>query len=133
MCLCWRACFLVKSRVLFTRPASMEKCKSNFKTGSHSTIHTFKNYFATMFSVFSFQFSAINDIQTDLNYQFFFSFYFVEKMLIVICGLLGCQKNMDNKCWFILYSISFSKKNVFFFSYLPTLWSNSLLRFYLKF
>ena len=67
------------------------------------------------FSVFSFQFSAINDIQTDLNYQFFFSFYFVEKMLIVICGLLGCQKNMDNKCWFILYSISFSKKNVLFF------------------
>ena len=85
------------------------------------------------FSVFSFQFSAINDIQTDLNYQFFFSFYFVEKMLIVICGLLGCQKNMDNKCWFILYSISFSKKNVFFFSCLPTFWSNSLLRFYLKF
>ena len=30
---------------------------SNFfiKSGFHSTIHTFKNYFATMFSVFSFQ------------------------------------------------------------------------------
>ena len=26
------------------------------KNGSHSTIHTFKNYFATMFLVFSFQF-----------------------------------------------------------------------------
>ena len=26
------------------------------KNGSHSTIHTFKNYFATVFSVFSFQF-----------------------------------------------------------------------------
>ena len=25
------------------------------KNGSHGTIHTFKNYFATMFSVFSFQ------------------------------------------------------------------------------
>ena len=31
---------------------------SNFfiKNGSHSTIYTFKNYFVTVFSVFSFQF-----------------------------------------------------------------------------
>ena len=31
---------------------------SNFfiKNGSHGTIYTFKNYFATVFSVFSFQF-----------------------------------------------------------------------------
>ena len=29
--------------------------KKNFKIGSHSTIHTFKNYFTTVFSVFSFQ------------------------------------------------------------------------------
>ena len=38
---------------------------SNFfiKNGSHDTIHTFKNYFATMFSVFSF--SKISSIQTD--------------------------------------------------------------------
>ena len=28
-----------------------------YKFGSHNTIHTFKNYFATMFSVISFQFS----------------------------------------------------------------------------
>ena len=27
--------------------------KKNFKTGSHDTIHIFKNYFATVFSVFS--------------------------------------------------------------------------------
>ena len=40
---------------LFMGPASTEKRKSNFKIGSHSTIHTFKNYFATMFSVFNFQ------------------------------------------------------------------------------
>ena len=32
-----------------------------FKNGSHSTIHTFKNYFATVFSVFS----KISGIQTD--------------------------------------------------------------------
>ena len=28
----------------------------NIKNGSHGTFHTFKNYFATVFSVFSFQF-----------------------------------------------------------------------------
>ena len=31
------------------------------KNGFHDTIHTFKNYFATVFSIFS----KINDIQTD--------------------------------------------------------------------
>ena len=34
-----------------------------FKNGSHDTIHTFKNYFATVFSVFSF--SKISSFQTD--------------------------------------------------------------------
>ena len=33
------------------------------KNGPHDTIHTFKNYFATVFSVFSF--SKISSIQTD--------------------------------------------------------------------
>ena len=28
--------------------------KKNIKNGSHGTIHTFKNYFATVFSVFNF-------------------------------------------------------------------------------
>ena len=38
----------------------------NIKNGSHDTIYTFKNYFAIVFSVFSFQFSAtISSIQTD--------------------------------------------------------------------
>ena len=40
----------------------------NIKNGSHGTIHTFKNYFATVLSVFSFQFSVsatISSIQTD--------------------------------------------------------------------
>ena len=31
-------------------------CEQCIKNGSHGTIHTFKNYFATVFSVFSFQF-----------------------------------------------------------------------------
>ena len=37
----------------------------NIKNGSHDTIYIFKNYFATVFSVFSFQFSVtISSIQT---------------------------------------------------------------------
>ena len=38
----------------------------NIKNESHDTIYTFKNYFATVFSVSNFQFSAtISSIQTD--------------------------------------------------------------------
>ena len=38
----------------------------NIKNRSHDTIYTIKNYFAIVFSVFSFQFSAtISSIQTD--------------------------------------------------------------------
>ena len=32
----------------------------NIKNGSHDTIHTFKNYFATVFSVFSFSNNKFN-------------------------------------------------------------------------
>ena len=42
----------------------------NIKNESHDTIYTFKNYFITVFSVFSFQFSistTINSIQTELS------------------------------------------------------------------
>ena len=77
-----------------------------------------------------------------LMLSIFFSFYFVEKMLIVI-WFVGLLKKM----WIInvgLFYISFSKKKKkstgknhtssdFFFPCLPTFWSDSLLRFYLKF
>ena len=36
--------------------------KNNFKTESHGTIHTFKNYFTIVFSIFSFQILVINNI-----------------------------------------------------------------------
>ena len=45
--------FFSGSRALFTGPAITFFSKNNFKTRSHSTIYTFKNYFATVFSVFS--------------------------------------------------------------------------------
>ena len=41
---------------LFTHCAYTIHVLKNIKNGSHDTIYTFKNYFATVFSVFSFQF-----------------------------------------------------------------------------
>ena len=59
------------------------------KNRSHGTIHTFKNYFATVFSVFNFQFSTkISCIQTDLS-------------LIILSSLFFCV-------FFLLHSFSFS-------------------------
>ena len=46
--------FLMGLWALFMGPATWEKYKFNVKTGSHNTILTFKNYFITVFSVFSF-------------------------------------------------------------------------------
>ena len=51
--------------VLFTDPQIPLFSHFFIKNGSHNTIYTFKNYFATVFSVFSF--SKINYIQTDPN------------------------------------------------------------------
>ena len=44
---------LCGSHALFMGFASTDFSKIFFKTGSHDTIHTFKNYFATVFSIFS--------------------------------------------------------------------------------
>ena len=41
------------SRALFIGPTSTKFNKIFIKTGSHDTIHTFKNYFVSVFSVFS--------------------------------------------------------------------------------
>ena len=49
-----------------------ETKKKNFKTGFHSTIHTFKNYFVTVFSVFS----KISGIQINPQYSFGMSWNF---------------------------------------------------------
>ena len=51
LCLCWR--FLCGFRALFKRPSNMDFSKFFFKIESHVTIHTFKNYFVTVFLVFN--------------------------------------------------------------------------------
>ena len=47
------AFFLVGPWTLFIKSTTWKKCKFNFKSRSHSTIHIFKIYFATVFSVIS--------------------------------------------------------------------------------
>ena len=47
--------FFDGSHALFTRLATTDFNKFYFKTESQGTIHIFKNYFATLFSYFSFQ------------------------------------------------------------------------------
>ena len=53
-------CFFSRSCVLFTRPISLFFNKIFIKNRSYGTIHTFKNYFTIMFSIFS----KISGIQT---------------------------------------------------------------------
>ena len=54
---------------MFTGPTGMEKRKCYVIIGSYGTIHIFKTYFTIVFSIFSFQFSIISDIQTDPNLE----------------------------------------------------------------
>ena len=52
----WLFCSKQCISVLFMDPQIPLFSNFFIKNGSHSTIHTFKNYFATVFSVFNFQF-----------------------------------------------------------------------------
>ena len=53
--------------LLFTHCSSKVHTLKNIKDGSHGTIYTFKNYFATVFSVSA----TINSIQTDPYYHWY--------------------------------------------------------------
>ena len=61
--ICWLFHGEQCTRSLFTNPQIPLFSNFFIKNGSHSTTHTFKNYFAIVFSVFSF--SKISFIQTD--------------------------------------------------------------------
>ena len=61
----WQILLLWTVYALFTYCAYTDHVLKNIKNETHDTIYTFKYYFATVFSVFSFQFSAtISSIQT---------------------------------------------------------------------
>ena len=70
------------SRALFTRPTSTLFRKKNIKNESHGTIHTFKNYFVTVFSIFSF--NKISNIQMDPKCAFG---YKLKSQLILLFSL----------------------------------------------
>ena len=55
-------------KALFTDSQNSFKHRFKYKFRLHSTIHTFKNYFAIVFSVSNFHFSVISGIQ--INPQF---------------------------------------------------------------
>ena len=48
----------VGSHGTVSKPPNLAKLRFQDKIGSHGTIHTFKNYFTTIFSGINFQFSA---------------------------------------------------------------------------
>ena len=58
---------------LFTHCACTVHVLKNIKNGSHDTIYTFKNYFTTVFSVFSFQFSVFSNNKLNPNGPFVFN------------------------------------------------------------
>ena len=60
---CWLFCSKQCISVLFMDPQIPLFSNFFIKNGSHGTIYTFKNYFTTVFSVFSF--SKISSIQID--------------------------------------------------------------------
>ena len=53
-----RLCFWLGSTALFMIQPKTQKHAYPYISGSHGIIHTFKNYFVTVFSVINFQFSA---------------------------------------------------------------------------
>jgi len=63
----FKMCFFVflGSHSTIYGPPKLAKRRFLGKFRSHSTIHKFKNFFVTVFSVISFQFLAINGIQKD--------------------------------------------------------------------
>ena len=73
-----RLAFFSRSRVLFTRPVSTFFSKNNFKIRSYSTIHTFKNYFATKFFFFQFLVFSNKRYPNRVIRSFYFLFFWGE-------------------------------------------------------
>ena len=68
--------------------------KKNIKNGSYGTIHTFKNYFATVFSIFS----KISCIQMNPKLFKHFEHWFVQGAFLGLCArlcLACCSVGLD--------------------------------------
>ena len=64
---------------LFITVHSTVHALKNIKNGSHSTIHTFKNYFATVLSVFSFSNNKLNP-----NGPIAFSTHEIQYLILIL-------------------------------------------------
>ena len=73
--------------------------KKKIKNGSHSTIHTFKNYYATVFSVFSFQ---QNKQYSNGPYIFWKSNHWLHVLYILNIRVKFC----DNRILFTIWCIN---------------------------
>ena len=81
--------FLVDPMSIVHRSPRTEKRRFLDKFGSHSTIHTFKNYFVTVFSVISFQFST-NKRYPNRPFNFKFLIWW-QKILLVKLKLISAK------------------------------------------
>ena len=66
---------------LFTHCVYTVHVLKNIKNESHDTIYTFKYYFATVFSVFSFQFSIFSNNKFNPNTPYVWEYIWNEKKL----------------------------------------------------
>ena len=82
---CWHFNCEQCTCALFTDPQTPLFINFFIKNGFHSIIHTFKNYFATVFSVFSFQFQQNKFYPNKpLKWNFYTLFEFKYSALVLL-------------------------------------------------
>ena len=101
-------------RELFIDPQTPLFSNIFIKNGSHGTIHTFKNYFATIFLVFSF--SKISSIQMDPKCVLQIILKFSLNLLKKNCSLYQVLTFFFNyyKSRYTICKLFYWKKNYFF-------------------
>ena len=100
--------------VLFTYCTYTVHVLKNIKNGSHSTIYIFKNYFATVFSVFSFNNNKLNPNRPILgkNLKKLGCVYRREYLLVYIIYINLRSSQVDYV--YCAGDIAFSRLSIFF-------------------
>ena len=104
-------CHTNRFRVLFIRPTNIFFSNFFIKNGSHITIHTFKNYFATVFSVFS----KISGILTHPYYIVYCYFNDCFRVLLMSAFRTIVNKLFKKNDTTFIGNIKKCLKNEFFF------------------
>ena len=89
--LTWVYCQETKITIhaLFITVHSIVHAQKNIKNGSYDTIHTFKNYFATILSVFSFSNNKFNPNGPSIVYVICVSMHAFFFFFFLLLGLRG--------------------------------------------